>query len=94
MRTTVNINVASLATGNLDHDDGRRLYRAIRSALLADRDILIDFAGLDIITPSFLNTSFRILARQYAYAFLKSRVKIVNSNPLINRMIRDALTQQ
>ena len=91
MRNTVNIAVVTIATGNLDHDDGRRLYDAINAALLSGSDICLDFAGIDIVTHSLLNTSFRVLARQHSYDFLKSRLKIINSNALINAMIRDAL---
>jgi len=91
MGTIADINVASIATGNLDHDDGRRIYDAIQTALLAGCDVRIDFTGLDVVTPSLLNTSFRVLAKQHDYDFLKSRLIIVNSNRLINDMIRDAL---
>ena len=92
MRDTDTISVASLATGNLDHDDGRRVYDAIQTALAAGRNVRIDFSGIDIVTPSLLNTSFRVLAEQHDKEFLKSRLQIVNSNRLINDMVRDALT--
>lgn len=93
MRNTVDINVASLVV-NFDHDDGRRVFDAIQAALDAGSDVRLDFKGLDIVTPSLLNTSFRVLAKQYDIGFLKSRLKIVNSNRLINDMIRAALTGQ
>lgn len=85
------INVASLTAGNLDHDDGRRIYDAIQQALRAGHNVRIDFGGIDIVTPSLLNTSFRVLAKEYSNDVLKSRLQIVNSNRLINDMIRDAL---
>jgi len=92
MQDTDTIEVARLATGNLDHDDGRRVYDAIQAALAAGHNVRIDFNGMDIVTPSLLNTSFRVLARQYDQDFLKSRLQIVNSNRTINTMVRDALT--
>jgi len=82
MCNTVNINVASLVV-NLDHDDGRRVFDAMQTALDAGSDVSLDFSGLDIVTPSLLNTSFRVLAKQYDSGFLKSRLKIINSNRLI-----------
>src|SRR5258708_4061624 len=91
MPDTDDIKVASLATGNLDHDDGRRIYDAVQQALRAGRNVRIDFGGVAIFTPSLLNTSFRVLAKEYSNDFLKSRLQIVNSNRLINDMIRDAL---
>jgi len=94
MKNITNINVIRIISSNIDHDDGRLVYDAIQTALQAGSDIQIDLHGLDIVTPSFLNTSFRVLAKQYSYDLLKGRLKIVNSTPLINRMIRDALTGQ
>lgn len=88
---STSIKISALAS-NMDHDDGRRLYDAITAALSIGSDIQIDFSGVDVVTPSFLNTLFRVLAKQHDYAFLKSRLRIVNSNKLINSMIRDALT--
>jgi hypothetical protein len=90
MPDTDDIKVASLTT-NLDHDDGRRIYDAVQQALSAGRNVRLDFGGVDIVTPSLLNTSFRVLAKEYSNDFLKSRLQIVNSNRLINDMIRDAL---
>ena len=94
MRNTSTIDVASLAMGNLDHDDGRRVYNAIQAALTAGHNVRLDFSGIDVVTPSLLNTSFRVLAKQYDQEFLKSRLQIVNSNRTINNMIRDALTSR
>ncbi len=90
MSNAVNINVASLVD-NLDHDDGRRLLAAMQAAFDAGSGVLLDFSGLDVVTPSLLNTSLRVLAKQHDIAFLKSRINIVNSNRLMNDMIRAAL---
>jgi len=56
-------------------------YAAIQAALNASQNfVVIDFTGLDIVTPSFLNTSFRVLAKQHDYDFLKTRLRIVGGN--------------
>ena len=91
MPDTDDVKVASLTAGNLDHDDGRRIYDAVQQSLRAGRNVRLDFGGIDVVTPSLLNTSFRVLAKEYSNDFLKSRLQIVNSNRLINDMIRDAL---
>jgi hypothetical protein len=93
METTI-IKVSEHATGNLDHEDGRRLHAAIMPALNAGRNVSLDFSGMDIITPSVLNTSLCAIAKDYGQPFLKSRISIVNSTPSINRIIRDALTER
>ena len=77
------INVASLTAGNLDHDDGRRIYDAIQQALRAGHNVRIDFGGIDIVTPSLLNTSFRVLAKETATMFsspgCRSSIQTVSS---------------
>ena len=80
MKNIMNIGVAGIISANIDHDDGRRVYDAIQAALQAGSDVQIDLQGLDIVTPSFLNTSFRVLAKQYSYDFLKGRLKIVEKD--------------
>ncbi|GEM_PF-3310204 len=87
----VTINVAELVKGNLDHEDGSRLYHAIQSSLKKNSDVEINFSEVDIVTSSFLNTSFRILAAEYDYNFLKQHLKIKNSNTLINKMIKECI---
>ena len=93
METTI-IKVSEHATGNLDHDDGRRLHAAIMPDLNAGRNVSLDFSGMDIITPSVLNTSLCAIAKEFGQSFLKSRISIVSSNSSINRTIRDALTER
>jgi hypothetical protein len=87
----VRIDVAKLVQGNLDHEDGSRLYHAIRLCLKENDNAEIDFSDVDIVTSSFLNTSFRILAKEYDYSFLREHLKIRNSNSLINKMIRECM---
>jgi len=87
------IKVSAITGPNNDHGDGRTVYNAIQAALTASQNsVLIDFTGLDFITPSFLNTSFRVLGKQHDYDFLKTRLRIVGGNKLIYSMIRAALT--
>ncbi|MGZ9109422.1 MAG: STAS-like domain-containing protein [Micavibrio sp.] len=85
------IEVSKLILGNLDHEDGSRLYHAVKAILNKGDVASIDFSNVDIVTSSFLNTSFRILALDYDYGFLRSHVQIKNSNSSINRMIKNCL---
>lgn len=84
------INVKDTIKNNLDHEDGSRLYHAIKSSIKDDK-IVLDFSDVEIVTSSFLNTSFRILTAEYGYDFLKEHLQIKNTNSSINRMIKDCV---
>lgn len=77
----------------MDHEDGSRLYHEVRLSLKKDKIVVIDFEGVDIVTSSFLNTSFRLLAKDYDKYTLKERIQIINSNKVINRMIKQCLDE-
>ena len=83
------IKVAEIITGKLDHEDGSILYHAISEHLKKNVKVEIDFSGIEILSSSFTNTSFRIFAREYKYEKLKDMLHIVNSNSTINRLIKD-----
>lgn len=83
------IRVGDIITGKLDHEDGSILYHAMSEYLKKNEQVTIDFSRVDVISSSFTNTSFRIIAREYEYNVIKSLVKIVNSNSTINRLIKD-----
>ena len=86
------LNIATMfADKNLDHDDGHVLFWSIQGALDFDNTVCLDFAGQDIVTPSFLNTSLRAVAQKYDQEFLKERLSITNGNSTINNMVREAL---
>lgn len=77
----------------MDHEDGSRLYHEIKLSLKRDKLTIIDFEEVDIVTSSFLNTSFRLLAKDYDKLFLKEGIQIINSNNVINRMIKQCLDE-
>jgi uncharacterized protein DUF4325 len=93
MNDKTTINVASIIGPNIDHDDGRRVYESLQAAFRDGKSVRLDLRGLDIITPSFLNTSLRPLAKEYGADFLKAHLEIANSNATINRMLREAVTE-
>lgn len=77
----------------MDHEDGSRLYHEIKLSLKRDKLTIIDFEEVDIVTSSFLNTSFRLLAKDYDKSFLKEGIQIINSNNVINRMVKQCLDE-
>jgi hypothetical protein len=89
------IKIADMFAGkNLDHRDGHNLYSVIRGALDFGNTVCLDFEGQDIVTPSFLHTSLRNLAKDKGRDFIKSRISIANANSTINGMVREALIRQ
>jgi hypothetical protein len=87
------IEVKKMIVGNIDHEDGSRLYHALKSILNKGGDALIDFSDVEIVTSSFLNTSFRILILEYDQSYLKAHLHIKNSNTTINRRIKNCIEQ-
>jgi hypothetical protein len=94
----VKIKVHDYIRGGLDHEDGARVFDLIVKAFKNQEDTEVDFNNLEIVTSSFLNTSFRILAKEYEHDYIKKNLRIRNSNAFINTMIRrcfdEAITEK
>jgi len=87
----VTIKIINHIQTNINHEDGSRVYHVIRNALQKRESVVLDFSEVDVLTSSFLNNSFRLLATDYEYDFLKSHLVINNSTRLINQMIRECV---
>lgn len=84
----VTIVVSDLIKGNLDHEDGSRLYHVVKPLVKNSEIVVLDFSGVEIVSSSFLNTSFRLWAADFSYEHLSKYLKIINSTKLMNEMIR------
>lgn len=76
----------------MHHEDGRKIYDAIKEAFKKNQDAVLDFEGVDIVTSALLNTSIKILIEEYEYDYLKKHLKIINSTSAINHMLRKYLS--
>ena len=86
----VKLIVKNIISGDLNHDDGDKLFSVVSSHL--DKGLVsLDFIGMDIVTPSFLNTSFIPLVKKYDYAYLKKNLEIKNANSLIIKFIKQSI---
>jgi hypothetical protein len=86
----VDLLVKDVISKNLDHADGKKLFGVV-SAGLAEGPVLLDFSDVDVVTPSFLNTSFRELVKTYDYDFLRQNLNIKNANSLVVRLIKQSV---
>lgn len=87
----VKVEVSKIIQSNFDHEDGSRLYHLIRDQLSKNESIELDFSNVDIMPSSFLNTSFRLLALDYEYSFLRDHIAIKNSNSFVSKMIKASI---
>lgn len=66
--------------------------RAVRSLLVSGADkVTLSFAGVDAVPTSFVNTAFVDLLIDFPLAEIKRRVRIIDSTPAINAMIKRML---
>ncbi len=87
------IEVKRISKGQLDHEAGSMVYYPIKDALRKNLPVIIDFSGIETLTSSFLNTSFRLLSKDFEYEHLRRSITIKNSTATINRMIKDCISR-
>ncbi len=59
-------------------EQGQELYEYIHLFMLQEEAVVIDFAGIDVITATFLNTAFGQLYRDLSSEQLRQQVQLVN----------------
>ena len=73
---------------------GGILFRAVSDALRANQTVQVSFAGLPIVSTSFVNASFVELLSEMPFSEIMARVKIVHSSPQINDLIRHRMKDE
>lgn len=66
----------------------------IRPALRAGQDITLSFRGVRGVPSSFVNAAFVGLLDEFPVTLIRRHVRVVNSNPQINAMIRDRIATE
>ena len=61
---------------------------------IAEGPVELDFAGVDLASPSFLDEAFGKLTDTLAPSLLNERCHIVNANPTILAMLRMAIRER
>ena len=85
------IEVLNLAGAADTQDQGAVLYLELVKALNQHDVVSISFAGIDIATSSFVNTSFARLFELMTLEDIKKRIRVTSSTRQINEMIKRRL---
>jgi hypothetical protein len=85
------IQVLHLAGAADTQDQGAVVYLELVEALKQHQVVSISFAGIDIATSSFVNTSFARLLELMTLDDIKKRIRVTSSTRQINEMIKRRL---
>lgn len=69
-------------------EDGRVIAGLIRSAFRRSEAVILSMSGVDDVPSSFVNAAFVELLDDYSHAHIRKNLRIIDSTPQINRMIR------
>ena len=73
------IRMAELAPAAYTHDYGITIRAAIAAALAEREAVIVSFAGVDTVTPSFVNAAFVPFLETIGFEAFKRRVRIVDA---------------
>lgn len=68
--------------------DGEAIYRLVKHSLLANRPVVVSFAGIRDVTSSFVNSAFIDLLDSIEFDVIKKNLSFVDTTNQINQMIR------
>jgi hypothetical protein len=86
------IQILQVAGAADTQDQGALVYTEIVMALKLHQTVSVSFAGIDVATSSFVNTSFARLLEVMSLDEIKKRVRVTSSTRHINDMIKRRLT--
>lgn len=85
----ITINLMNHVDGTISNNDGVKLFYALSSKLKQDIIIKLSLKDATPMTSSFLNSSFGELIDKFGLDSVKSRIKLINYNPLHAKLIQD-----
>ncbi len=65
----------------IDADDGNKVYNLIKTALLNEKQVVIDFQNVEIVTSAFLNTATGQVYRDFDETKIKALLSVQNLSP-------------
>lgn len=71
------------------NDDGRIIFKKIKSAFSDDQKVTISLKGITTLNSSFVNSAFIELLDDYDFDFIRKNLSFIDSTKQINRMIKD-----
>jgi hypothetical protein len=69
-------------------EDGEKLASVLRRQLACSQQVILSLAGVADVPSSFVNAAFVGLLDEFPYPVIRSKLKVIDSNPQINGMIR------
>jgi len=76
----INMNVYNIV-GNafcVESDDGNKVYELLKKALNEDKNIVLSFQNVEMLTSAFLNTAVGQLYRDFDEQKIKSSLRVEN----------------
>lgn len=74
-------------------DDGQRIYEQIHPLLSAGEPVQLDFAGVRIVAPPFLNTAIGQLLRDFDIKMLRTYLSFENPSDLTKSLLERVIEQ-
>jgi len=83
-----NINVLDHVERCYSNGDGKVILDLLKAAFSGGESVTLSFQGVTSVTSSFTNTALIELLKEYNLSYIKKHLRFVNTNKLINDMIK------
>ncbi|MFP7171967.1 STAS-like domain-containing protein [Terribacillus halophilus] len=70
------------------NEDGIVIFNKLSEQLKKGEKVTLSFMHVDTVTSSFVNSALIELLEQYSFDYIKRNIKFVDTNSLINDMIK------
>lgn len=86
------INIKDHVERCYSNEDGKIILDLIKKSFEDGETATLSFAGINSVTSSFTNTAFIELLKEYEFNYIKKNLRFIDSNKLINDMIKSRFT--
>ena len=89
MNQVVAIKIDDMVTlhKGLTPDEGERIYKLICQALKNGDNVILDFAGMEIMTTAFLNMVIGILYKDYTSDILQKNILVLQISQVLMLLV-------
>ena len=71
----------------LTRDRGKELRVKVSRAISVGRNVVFDFAGVAVVTPSFADEVFGDLVEEFGWVVVKERVRVVGASKQVKHLL-------
>ncbi|KGA95677.1 hypothetical protein AJ85_04725 [Alkalihalobacillus alcalophilus ATCC 27647 = CGMCC 1.3604] len=68
--------------------DGEVIFNLVKPFLDRGETVVLSFSGVSLIPSAFVNAAFIQLLRYFEFDYIRSKLRFVDSNNQINKMIK------